>query len=67
MQKAKKFIVRVQELLRRDVLVEAENASEAEEKVRDMYANTEIVLTSDDYYGEVDFIIVKGVAANAED
>ena len=62
MQKTKKFIVRVQEILRRDVEVEAKDAWEAKEKAREMYDDREIILTSDDYVGEADFI-VKGVAA----
>jgi len=51
------FTVRVQEVLRRDVTVEAENADDAEEKVRGMYSNEGIVLTSDDFIGEAEFTI----------
>ena len=51
------FTVRVQEVLRRDVTVEAENTNDAEEKVRGMYSNEEVVLTSDDFIGEAEFIV----------
>lgn len=45
----KKFIVEVTEILQRSVVVEAEDANEAEDTVRDMYRREEIILSSDDY------------------
>ena len=42
------YKVNVEELLSRIVEVEAENDEEAEEKVREMYRNEEIVLDAED-------------------
>ena len=44
-----KYKVNVEELLSRIVEVEAENKEEAEEKVREMYMNEEIVLDASDF------------------
>lgn len=46
-----KFKVKIVETLQRVVEVEADSFDEAEEKVRDQYRNSNIVLTSDDYIG----------------
>ena len=46
-----KIKVKIVETLQRVVEVEAESFDEAEDKVRDMYRNCDIVLTSDDYVG----------------
>lgn len=47
-----KFLVRIKETLIREVLVaEAENATEAQEKVEARYNNEEIVLDAEDYEG----------------
>ena len=43
-----KYKVNVEELLSRIVEVEAENEKEAEEKVREMYMNEDIVLDASD-------------------
>lgn len=43
-----KYRVNVEEILSRIVEVEAGNEEEAEEKVREMYRNEEIVLDADD-------------------
>lgn len=44
-----KYKVNVEELLSRIVEVEAENKEEAEEKVREMYMNEDIVLDASDF------------------
>ena len=44
-----KYKVNVEELLSRIVEVESENEEEAEEKVREMYMNEEIVLDASDF------------------
>ena len=44
-----KFTVEITETLQRQVEVEARNPDEAEDKVREMYRNEEIVLDSEDY------------------
>ena len=44
-----KYKVNVEELLSRIVEVEAENEKEAEEKVREMYMNEDIVLDASDF------------------
>lgn len=45
----KKFTVEITETLQRQIEVKANNEDEAEQTVRDMYRNEEIVLSSDDY------------------
>lgn len=44
-----KFTIKVEEILRRDVEVEAENADEALDKVCTMYTEEEIVLDYNDF------------------
>ena len=44
-----KYKVNVEELLSRIVEVEVENEEEAEEKVREMYMNEDIVLDASDF------------------
>ena len=44
-----KYRINIEELLSRVVEVEAENEEEAEEKVREMYMNEEIVLDASDF------------------
>ena len=44
-----KYKVNVEELLSRIIEVEAENKEEAEEKVREMYMNEDIVLDASDF------------------
>ena len=44
-----KYKVNIEELLSRIVEVEAENKEEAEEKVREMYMNEDIVLDASDF------------------
>ena len=44
-----KYKVNIEERLRRIVEVEAENKEEAEEKIREMYMNEEIVLDASDF------------------
>lgn len=44
-----KYKVNVKELLSRIIEVEAENEEEAEEKVKEMYMNEEIVLDVSDF------------------
>lgn len=43
------FKIKVEEILRRDVEVEAENADEALDKVHTMYTEEEIVLDYNDF------------------
>ena len=51
-----KYKVNVEELLSRIVEVEAENGEEAEEKVKEMYMNEEIVLDASDFQGVEYFV-----------
>ena len=51
-----KYKVNVEELLSRIVEVEAENEEDAEEKVREMYRNEEIVLNASDFQGVEYFV-----------
>lgn len=47
-----KFLVNVEEILTRDVIIEAENESEAEDKVEQLYRDCKIVLDYSDFVGE---------------
>ena len=49
MENKKKFTVEITETLQRQVEVEAEDEFEAEDIVREMYRNEEIVLDAEDY------------------
>lgn len=54
-----KYIVEIEEVLRRDVSVEAESEAEARKVVEDMYRKGSVVLGADDFCGEADFRVVK--------
>ena len=55
-----KYTIRISELLKHDITIEADNVTEAVEKVKNKYYDSEIVLISDDYVdGSVQFDIVK--------
>lgn len=55
-----KYTIRISELLKHDITIEADNSAEAIEKVKNKYYDSEIVLTADDYVdGSVEFDIVK--------
>ncbi len=45
----KKYIVKISELLSREIEVEGESVSEAKQKVMEQYYKTNIVLSADDY------------------
>ena len=49
-----KYSVEIKEVLRRKIIVEAKNESEAESKAYDLYENCEVVLDENDFYGEPD-------------
>ena len=57
MENKKKFTVEITETLQRQVEVEAEDAFEAEEIVREMYRNEEIVLDAEDYI-DTEFLVI---------
>lgn len=48
----KKFSISIQEILEREVVVEAENRLEAMDKIKQMYKDEEIVLNSEDFLYE---------------
>lgn len=50
-----KFEVKITEKLVKSVLVEAEDSGEAEQIISDAYGRTDIVLDSEDFYGETLF------------
>ena len=56
-----KYKVNVEELLSRIAEVKAENEEEAEEKVREMYMNEEIVLDASDFQSVEYFVQQKKV------
>ena len=49
-----KYSVEIKEVLRRKIIVEAENESEAEAKASDIYEKCEVVLDENDFCGEPD-------------
>lgn len=53
----KTFKVRVTETLNREVEVEAKDINDAENKVSEMYRNEEIVLDSEDFDGDPQFVV----------
>ena len=46
-----KYLINIEELLSRDVVVEAESVEEAEQKVEQLYSTCKIVLNADDFVG----------------
>ena len=44
-----KYIINISEILQADVVVEASDESEAIQKVTDMYARCEVILTADEF------------------
>lgn len=46
-----RFIVRITEQLEKKLIVEADTAEEAEEKITERYENSEIILTADNHTG----------------
>ena len=47
-----KYLVNIEEILTRNVIVEAENAEDAESKVEQLYRDEKIVLDYNDFIGE---------------
>lgn len=57
-----KYLVKISETLKRKVEIEADNPSEALQKTKDKYYNSEIILDADDLVdGEVGFFVVKKI------
>lgn len=57
-----KYLVEISETLQRKVEIEADNPSEALQKTKDKYYNSEIVLDADDCIdGETSFFIIKRI------
>ena len=46
-----KYLINIEEVLSRDVVVEAESVEEAEQKVEQLYSTCKIVLNADDFVG----------------
>ena len=47
-----KYLVNIEEILSRDVIIEAENGTDAVDKVEELYYNCKIVLDYSDFIGE---------------
>ena len=47
-----KYLVNIEEVLSRDVVIEAENENDAEDKVEQLYHECKIVLDYHDFIGE---------------
>ena len=45
-----RYIVEIEEILLREVIIEAGTNEEAEQIARDLYLNEKIILTNDDFY-----------------
>lgn len=60
------YKVDIVEKLRKRVIVEADNADEAEERARDAWSNSECVLMSDDF-DDVDFEVVGETDGSGDD
>ena len=46
-----KYLINIEEMLSRDVVVEAESVEKAEQKVEQQYCTCKIVLNADDFVG----------------
>lgn len=60
----KEYLVSVQEILEKQIIVKAESEEEAYQKVKEMYDNEEIVLDSQDFFDKK--IIVDGEMIDGE-
>lgn len=47
-----KYLVNIEEILSRDIIIEAENEADAVDKIEDLYSNCKIVLDYSDFIGE---------------
>lgn len=47
-----KYLVNIEEILSRDIIIEAENEADAVDKVEDLYSNCKIVLDYSDFIGK---------------
>ena len=47
-----KYLVNIKEVLTRDIIIEAENETDAENRVKQLYCDEKIVLDADDFIGE---------------
>ena len=47
-----KYIVEIEEILRKTIEIEANSPTEAEIKAKQLYRNSEIILNSNDFIGE---------------
>ena len=48
-----KYIVEIEEILRKTIEIEANTPTEAEIKAKQLYRNSEIILNSNDFIGEL--------------
>lgn len=44
-----RYVIRIQETLSRDIIIDALNAEDAVHNIKEMYNNSDIILDSDDY------------------
>lgn len=47
-----KYLVNIKEVLTRDITIEAESETDAENRVKQLYCDEKIVLDADDFIGE---------------
>ena len=57
-----KYIVEIEEILRKTIEIEANSPTEAEIKVKQLYRNSEIVLDSNDFIGTPTIkVLIRGI------
>ena len=61
MENQKEYIVYITETLQRKVKVKADNLTDAEEKVQEMYSKEEIILDYNDYLIQEQLILHKNI------
>ncbi len=62
-----KYRVNVEEILSRDVIIEADSPEEAEEKAKELYYQQKIVLDYSDFEDGSQTIKSKGICADSEE
>lgn len=57
-----KYIVEIEEILRKIIEIEANTPTEAEIKTKQLYRNSEIILNSNDFIGEPTIkVLIRGI------
>ena len=62
-----KYLVNIEEILKRDVIIEADSPEDAEEKVEDLYYKQKIILDYSDFEGGSQTIKCIGICSDSEE